>query len=434
MLHPARTGRRRLRDHPAHLLAAISAAMVLFALATASPSPAPAAPAPGTAAAVPPQGVYDQCAPTPDLGTCIEHVRRVASNGMPIILNYTSWYATPTDLVAYADAAALAGVKLIWPLNDKVWREQGNLFKRYPKLAAQCYCNDMLAYVVNRLKDHPATWGWYIGDELTVNEAPLVQALADRVRALDPDHPTIYVGMGMLEQLGANLGPYIRAADYIGSDMYPIGSVVPHTLTGEAMAASARQIKPAGRNMVAVLQAFAHNQYPQDGMPDDHFPTAAEMTDQRNQAILASDPSLILWYSLNDVDRSADPAGNWANLVQAANAPPPVVPEPPVATAPRPSATPAAKARARTVAETTRTRGPSVRRRARWPRRRGRAGPSGRRRARTPSGRPRAGGPSAEPAPGRRAPSRRSGERGPWSGRCPAASTTGSSRGARPSA
>jgi hypothetical protein len=353
---PARAGRRRLRDHPAHLLAAISVAMVIFALASTSPSDAPAAPAAGTAATVPPQGVYDQCPPTPDLDTCIEHIRRVAKDGMPIILNYTSWYATPTDLVKYADAAAAAGVKLIWPLNDKVWREQGNLFKRYPKLASACYCNDMLGWVVNRLKDHPATWGWYIGDELTANEAPLVQALADRVRAIDPNHPTIYIAMGMLEQLGGNLGPYLRAADYIGSDMYPIGSEVAPTMTGEAMAASARQAQPAGKNMVAVLQAFAHNQYPQDGMPDDHFPTAAEMTDQRNQAILHGDPSLILWYSLNDVDRSPDPAGNWASLVQAANAPAPVVPEPPAATAPRPTATPAARARARALTKPVKAR------------------------------------------------------------------------------
>lgn len=353
MLTPARAGRRRLRDHPAHLLAALSVAMVAFAFATTSPSAAPAAPAPGARAAVPPQGVYDQCPPTPDLQTCIEHVRRVAAGGMPIILNYTSWYATPTDLLKYADAAAAAGVKLIWPLNDKVWREQGNLFKRYPKLASACYCSDMLDYVVTRLKDHPATWGWYIGDELTANEAPLVQALADRVRALDPGHPTIYVAMGMLEQLGGNLGPYLRAADYVGSDMYPIGSEVPATMTGEAMAASARQAQPSGNRTVAVLQAFAHNQYPQDGMPDDHFPTAAEMIDQRNQAILRGDPSLILWYALNDVDRSPDPAGNWASLVAAANAPPPVVPEPAAATAPRPTATPAARARARTLMRAT---------------------------------------------------------------------------------
>ena len=353
MLTPARAGRRRLRDHPAHLLAALSVAMVAFAFATTSPSAAPAAPAPGAHAAVPPQGVYDQCPPTPDLQTCIEHVRRVAAGGMPIILNYTSWYATPTDLLKYADAAAAAGVKLIWPLNDKVWREQGNLFKRYPKLASACYCSDMLDYVVTRLKDHPATWGWYIGDELTANEAPLVQALADRVRALDPGHPTIYVAMGMLEQLGGNLGPYLRAADYVGSDMYPIGSEVPATMTGEAMAASARQAQPSGNRTVAVLQAFAHNQYPQDGMPDDHFPTAAEMIDQRNQAILHGNPSLILWYALNDIDRSPDPAGNWASLVAAANAPPPVVPEPPAATAPRPTATPAARARARTLMRST---------------------------------------------------------------------------------
>jgi hypothetical protein len=89
------------------------------------------------------------------------------------------------------------------------------------------------------------------------------------------------------------------------------------------MAAAGREADEAGRPMVSVLQANSHGQYQVERIPSDHFPTRDEMLDQRNQAIVAAHPQLILWYALNDIDRSADPAGNRAALMSAAGAPAP---------------------------------------------------------------------------------------------------------------
>jgi hypothetical protein len=367
MLVRARAATAWLRDLPVELFGLASILLVAGAFLVGSPS-APAAqstPKARAAAALPTQGVYDECAPTPNLATCVEHLQRLAGAGLPVVLNYTSWFATPQDLIAYADAAAAAGVKVIWPLNDATWRNGGNLLKRYPKLAAQCGCTDLLAWVVGALKGHPATWGWYIGDELPASEAPAVQALAARVRELDPTHPLIYVAMGLQGQVGGEITPFAGAAEFLGTDIYPVGTTISNSVTSGVMAAAARQVQPTGASMVAVLQAFAHDQYPTDNIPSSHFPTAAEMTDQRDQAIQYSDPKLILWYSLYDIDRSSDPAGNWAALVAAAHAPAPGVAKLETTTsAPAPTTTTTTAAQRKAAARAKAARAKAARARA----------------------------------------------------------------------
>src|SRR4051794_35449536 len=90
--------------------------------------------APALAATAPVQGLYDQCDPSTELATCTEHLQRLGGAGFKVILNYTAWYGTEADLRAYADAAAAAGVQLIWPMNDPTWRH-GGLLTKYPRLA-----------------------------------------------------------------------------------------------------------------------------------------------------------------------------------------------------------------------------------------------------------------------------------------------------------
>jgi hypothetical protein len=160
-------------------------------------------------------------------------------------------------------------------------------------------------------------------DELSATDPPAVTALAARVRAIDATHPTIYVATGMNGRLGGQLTEFAGAADWLGTDSYPVGTSLRTSITTDIMTAAGREADEAGRPMVSALQAYAHGQYPVEGIPSDHFPTRDEMLDQRNQAIVAAHPQLILWYALNDIDRSADPAGNRAALMSAAGAPAP---------------------------------------------------------------------------------------------------------------
>jgi hypothetical protein len=160
-------------------------------------------------------------------------------------------------------------------------------------------------------------------DELSATDPPAVTALAARVRAIDATHPTIYVATGMNGRLGGQLTEFAGAAEWLGTDSYPVGTSLRTSNTTDIMTAAGREADEAGRPMVSALQAYAHGQYPVEGIPSDHFPTRDEMLDQRNQAIVAANPQLILWYALTDIDRSADPAGNRAALMSAAGAPAP---------------------------------------------------------------------------------------------------------------
>ena len=92
---------------------------------------------PGRAsAALPPQGVYEQCAPaTQDCGA---RLKTIADAGFQYVLNYTAWYGSADEVRHYADEAQAAGIKLIWPLNDHAWRDGTNLRDYYRYLGPDC--------------------------------------------------------------------------------------------------------------------------------------------------------------------------------------------------------------------------------------------------------------------------------------------------------
>jgi len=325
-----------------------------------------AASAPADAAfSVPPQGAYDQCPPTPDLARCAENLNRISQAGMTVMLNYTSWYATPQDLLAYADAAQAAGVKLIWPLNDKPWRGEGSLLARYPKLARVCGCADLLAYVISLLKDHPATYGWYVGDEQPGDYAPAIGHLAAAVKQLDATHPTIFVQLGLRDRPGGNLTPFASLVDLPGVDIYPVGTNWPvGQLVGDVMRDAAAQTQAAGKPLLAVLQSFSWQAYPDEvsGVPDPRFPTRQEMIDMRDAAITVAQPSLILWYSLNDLDELDPDGSHFADLAAAVAAPSPAFPSPPPAAQPPTHAAPVKKHQRSTRARCARLHQPKRRR------------------------------------------------------------------------
>src|SRR5438309_2030667 len=81
----------------------------------------------------------------------------------------------------------------------------------------------------------PATWGYYIGDELSASAATQVAALATSVRSVDPSHPLLYVGQSF-PSLATNLQPFASTADVIGADVYPIGEGLPTSIVGNVAA------------------------------------------------------------------------------------------------------------------------------------------------------------------------------------------------------
>jgi hypothetical protein len=311
-------------DRPARRAAALAAAALAAAAVTLT-SPSAAAAPPDVR--LPPQGLYEGCAPEAG-DACIERLAAIRAAGFRYVLNYSSWYGSPVAVRRYADAAAALGLRLIWPLNNPAWRGLDDLGATYSGFAAETGKleppgaglpgaapgdAEFIARAIGVAAGLPATWGFYIGDELPRAEAGRVRRLSEAVRALAPDKPQLYIARpGM-----ARLGPFARLADVAGADAYPVGSSDPSV---RRAAQSARTVTAAaGVRTAMVLQAFSWSQYrPDPGLGTAGFPNRRELTAMRNAAIRNANPTMILWYSYQDILRSDDPSGRWRALTNAA--------------------------------------------------------------------------------------------------------------------
>jgi hypothetical protein len=280
-------------------------------------------PAPAKAA-LPPQGIYEQCAPNSTTVDCGARLRTMADAGFEYVLNYTAWFGSAQQVRRYADQAQAAGIQLIWPLNDHAWRDGTDLRSHYRYLGPDCSCSNnsqFKQWALGLVKDHPATWGFYVGDELppTAQNVAQTTALANEVKSIAPAKPTMYVTIPNNGVLTSQLEPFAGVADYLGADHYPVG--MDDDLDGTSRhAEDTRQVAARhGRKPMFVLQAFSWSEY--DGSFADRFPTRAEMQSMRDMAISAGDPQMMLWYAFNDVMDSSNPTGNWEAVKAAAFAP-----------------------------------------------------------------------------------------------------------------
>jgi hypothetical protein len=309
--HPSSSSRPRRWAGRLALLASLAA----IAIAAVGPAQAEAAP-------LPEQGLYEQCAPRTN--TCGERLQMMADAGFTHVLNYTSWFGSAEEIRRYADQAAAAGIKLIWPLNDHAWRDGTDLIDHYRYLGPSCLCATNAAFkqfAIGLVKDHPATWGFYVGDELEPTAQNITQAttLAQEVKQLAPNKPTMYVALPRGGGLTEQLGPFVSTADFAGADYYPVG--MDDNIANMANIAQTTQqlTSQQGRQSVLVLQAFSWSQYRTD-LPS-RFPTRDEMLEMRNLAIRHGEPDVLLWYAFNDVMDSDSPSSNWENVREAAFAP-----------------------------------------------------------------------------------------------------------------
>lgn len=257
---------------------------------------------------LPPQGIYEGCAPGSEGDACIERLARIRAAGFRYVLDYSAWYGSPAELLRYADAAQTLGLQLIWPLNNPAWRGLSSLAATYPSLAAGL--DGAIALVAR----HPATWGFYVGDELPGREAGRVRRLSATLSRLAPEEHRLYIARPGIDRLA----PFASFADVIGADTYPIGSGDPpvrHAAQSAHAAASA-----AGARTAMVLQAFSWSQYSvEPSLPG--YPSSRALRAMRDAAIRHAHPAMILWYSYQDILRSDNPERRWRDLVKAAFAP-----------------------------------------------------------------------------------------------------------------
>ena len=262
---------------------------------------------------VPPQGIYEGCPPGADLRRCTTRLKRIAAAGFRYVLNYSSWYGNSEQVLAYADAAEVAGVELIWPLNHVAWRGDADLADTYERLARDCACDgrrEFIDFAVQLVSKHPASWGFYVGDEVPRSEADEIESLSDVVRRTAPRSPQLYIA----RPGRALLKPFLSFVEVAGADSYPVGSTDP------PVAETAAEIRAltgsAGIESAIVLQAFSWSDY--GGQMPPRYPSERKMRAMKKAAISAGDPDLILWYSYQDVRRSQSPGRRWRALIRAA--------------------------------------------------------------------------------------------------------------------
>jgi hypothetical protein len=317
----------------------------------------PSAAAGSTPAEIPPQGLYDACAPARSQDACASRLHRIGAAGFRAVLN--GWVfndVTVARIRAFAQEAAASGVQVIWPLNALPFQNAdpnaSDMLAAYPGLSANCGCSNnqgLLAYLVSVLRDQPNTWGYYLSDEPSPGAHDALATWVGRIRALDSSHPRLIMGCGICAGgPDANVAWMSDLDIALGSDAYPVFGGAPdpaHAYASVAQNVSSlhRIASAAGRREVVALQSWRWGDSVLDSQAagvdpaTTRFPSQGEVEAQRNAAVQNAHADLILWFTLTQVfgwESGQLPSGwtnppdsdqRWANLVGGAFAPAPSV-------------------------------------------------------------------------------------------------------------
>jgi hypothetical protein len=214
-------------------------------------------------------------------------------------------------------------MKIIWAINDPAFWDGANLLQVYKTLGDTCNCSDnagFMRYFINLVRNLPATWGYYVGDEVSLQDHDKMKAYSDFIKQLDPYHPRLAISGENSTSLGANMKPFIDTTDVIGSAVYPISASEPIATVGKVAHSLQSTADANDKQMVMVLQSFSASQYgacsPSPGCA--RFPSQNEMRQMLALTMKNSQPRFILWYSYFNVLASDNPSAYWKSLVQAA--------------------------------------------------------------------------------------------------------------------
>ena len=233
-------------------------------------------------------------------------VLTMAAAGLKLVINYDQLYGSETFQKDYLAKAQAVGMKVIIPLSNPAFYDGTDLDKEFPDLSQDCNCSNnqgFITYVVNLVKQNPAVWGYYIGDEVDPNDhTKMKDNLADVVHDLDPNHPRLFIdNPGHQISVWRENSPFADTAEVIGSDFYPIRDTSPGYPTIEqtdqvvsGIQAYADQHKEGS---AIVLQAFSYSNY---NIPNIPYPTANQMQYMLAQTLVNSHPRIVFWYSFYD--------------------------------------------------------------------------------------------------------------------------------------
>jgi hypothetical protein len=247
----------------------------------------------GLATEPPPErwyGIYDSFRygeERPYLEEAAERLAAIRAAGLRVVLNYATEAMPLTEALRYARDAEAAGLKLIWNLSDYRTQYSDLLTGQAEKLA-----------FVDETKDLPATWGYYVGDEVEEGtaEAAAMRRLNQAVEGRTIRR-TLYVSRPWREKLR----PFAGLADFVGPDPYPIcpppSWAYPDPSVSEVGSWSGEMVRSEGGRPAIVLQAFSWRQYYPDAPRC--WPSPEQIAASRVRAENSANPGLILWYCLH---------------------------------------------------------------------------------------------------------------------------------------
>ncbi|SPF38355.1 exported hypothetical protein [Candidatus Sulfotelmatobacter kueseliae] len=284
-----------------------------------------------------PQAIYQDCNLDGEScsglagDTATSQLDKIAAANFYVVLNYSVFWGTEKELLAYAAHANSHNLKIMWTFNDPDFAKYSGksgkyLINDYSEISATCGCSTnkgFLQYLVNLVKDLPATYGYSIGDEPTPNTASYVQNLYNIIRAVDPHHPQMVNATWddatnpSLTNLRKYLDPF-RFADILGADYYPIGTGAPASDTATAASDVHTIATTYGKSAEIALQAFNWNQYPGSGVCSGSqctYPTTRQLQTMLHDAASDAKPKIIFWYDYWDTVN----AGQWSDFVRTVN-------------------------------------------------------------------------------------------------------------------
>ncbi len=205
---------------------------------------------------------------------CLERLNAIGSKGFRIVLNDGLRYANTADsLIAYANRADQAGVKVILPIKySGEWDTDSTfLIRSFPELSHECKCSnnqEFLTYYVNTLKNHPALWGYYIADEVHSEYHGGLKIYSDLIKSLDPNHPRLIVEEGSNDpmEIFFTFPSFMNdTTDILATDYYPYGYIDTYKNISRYTCESARNTQywadKLNLKSGMVLQAYAMPQY-----------------------------------------------------------------------------------------------------------------------------------------------------------------------------
>lgn len=276
-------------------------------------------------------GIYESCALDSMLQSCTQRLQTIAQAGFKVVINYDQLAATSPEITVYLDKANEVGIKIIFAISDPAfWQGNIDLRTYFSAFGQSCHCTtnaEFIAQVIALVKNHPALWGYYIGDEVPPDQHDRFVAYASRIQQLDPHHPRLLIAMGQSDPTHvAYLQPFTDSADVLGVDYYPVGDNPNGGTvqdTGNVAQAVQYVADAAKKSSAIVLQSFNWSQYPHDypcvNYPSlcNAFPTEAQMQTMLQLTLQTSHPRLVLWYSYYNILGSDNPSQHWQDLLQA---------------------------------------------------------------------------------------------------------------------